>query len=116
VIEAGGAPIGFSPLFVRAPTFQNALVQNIGGGNTMVFNRAARLALRATRADVALVSHDWWTYQVVTGIGGTAHPCPSLRYRGRRTAPRQRLQNRHKLRGRPEGTASNLSDRFRISH
>ena len=51
LIEAGGAPIGFSPLFVRAPSFQNALVQNIGGGNTMVFNRAARLALRATPAD-----------------------------------------------------------------
>ena len=83
LIEEGGAPIGFSPLFVRAPTFQNALVQNIGGGNTMVFNRAARLALRATPADVALVSHDWWTYQVVTGIGGTAHydPWPSLKYR-----------------------------------
>jgi hypothetical protein len=29
------------------------------------------------------VSHDWWTYQVVTGIGGTAHydARPSLRYR-----------------------------------
>jgi len=83
LIEAGGAPIGFSPLFVRAPSFQNALVQNIGGGNTMVFNRAAWLALQATPADVALVSHDWWTYQVVTGIGGTAHydPWPSLRYR-----------------------------------
>ena len=83
LIEEGGAPIGFSPLFVRAPTFQNALVQNIGGGNTMVFNRAARLALRATPADVALVAHDWWTYQVVTGIGGLAHydPWPSLKYR-----------------------------------
>ncbi|MGY4350470.1 glycosyltransferase involved in cell wall biosynthesis [Bradyrhizobium sp. GM7.3] len=83
LIEEGGAPIGFSPLFVRAPTFQNALVQNIGGGNTMVFNRAAKLALQATPIDVALVSHDWWTYQVVTGIGGTAHydPWPSLRYR-----------------------------------
>ncbi|MBR0823511.1 glycosyltransferase family 2 protein [Bradyrhizobium liaoningense] len=83
LIEEGGAPIGFSPLFVRAPTFQNALVQNIGGGNTMVFNRAAKLALQATPTDVALVSHDWWTYQVVTGIGGTAHydPWPSLRYR-----------------------------------
>ncbi|MET4277726.1 MULTISPECIES: glycosyltransferase family 2 protein [unclassified Bradyrhizobium] len=83
LIEESGAPIGFSPLFVREPTFQNALVQNIGGGNTMVFNRAARLALRATPAEVALVSHDWWTYQVVTGIGGTAHydPWPSLRYR-----------------------------------
>jgi len=30
--------VGYSPLFSRPPTFQNALVQNIGGGNTMVFN------------------------------------------------------------------------------
>jgi glycosyltransferase involved in cell wall biosynthesis len=83
LMEEGGAPIGFSPLFVRAPTFQNALVQSIGGGNTMVFNRAARRALRATPTGVALVSHDWWTYQVVTGVGGVAHydPWPSLRYR-----------------------------------
>ena len=83
LMKEGGAPIGLSPLFVRAPTFQNALVQNIGGGNTMVFNRAARLALRATPADVALVAHDWWTYQILTGIGGTVRydPWPSLRYR-----------------------------------
>jgi glycosyltransferase involved in cell wall biosynthesis len=83
LIDAGGAPIGFAPLFVRPPLFQNALVQNIGGGNTMVFNRAARQALRATPGDAALVSHDWWTYQVVTGIGGVAHydPWPSLKYR-----------------------------------
>src|SRR5258705_10481413 len=90
-IEAGGAPIGFSPLFVRAPTFQNALVQNIGGGNTMVFNRAGRLGLRATPADVAMVSHNWWAYQAVTGIGGTRHydPWPSLRYRPNRPNPHE---------------------------
>jgi hypothetical protein len=60
-------------------------VRNIGGGNTMVFNRAARLALRATPADAVLVPHDWWTYQIVTGIGGIAHydSRPSLKYRQR---------------------------------
>lgn len=83
LIEADGTPAGFSPLFTRPPAFQNALVQNIGGGNTMVFNAAARQALRSTPPDAVLVSHDWWTYQVVTGIGGTAHydPWPSLKYR-----------------------------------
>jgi glycosyltransferase involved in cell wall biosynthesis len=82
LVEEDGTPAGFSPLFTRPASFRNALVQNIGGGNTMVFNRAARLALRAAPAG-ALVAHDWWTYQVVTGIGGTAHydPWPSLRYR-----------------------------------
>lgn len=83
LIERDGKPCGLSPLFLRPPSFQNALVQNIGGGNTMVFNRAARAALRATPHDALLVSHDWWTYQVVTGVGGVAHydPWPSLQYR-----------------------------------
>jgi glycosyltransferase involved in cell wall biosynthesis len=83
LIEGDGSAAGFSPLFARAPVFQNALVQNIGGGNTMVFNPSALAALRATPVDAALISHDWWTYQVVTGVGGLAHydPWPSLKYR-----------------------------------
>ncbi|WP_445492834.1 glycosyltransferase family 2 protein [Rhodopseudomonas sp. RCAM05734] len=83
LIDRDGAPLGFSPLFTRPPVFENAMVQNIGGGNTMVFNRAARLALQTTPVDAELVSHDWWTYQMITGIGGVAHydPRPSLKYR-----------------------------------
>jgi glycosyltransferase involved in cell wall biosynthesis len=83
LVEADGASRGLSPLFLRPPTFRNALVQNIGGGNTMVFNREARLKLKATPADAMLVAHDWWTYQLVTGSGGAAHydPEPSLKYR-----------------------------------
>ena len=75
--------LGYSPLLDKPPSFANALVQNIGGGNTMVFNRAARdLILEATQ-DVTVVSHDWWCYQVVTGAGGhviyDSEPC--LKYR-----------------------------------
>jgi glycosyltransferase involved in cell wall biosynthesis len=83
LMHGDGTPAGFSPLFTRAPLFRNALVQNIGGGNTMVFNRSARAALLTTPTDAELVSHDWWTYQVVTGIGGDAYydPWPSLKYR-----------------------------------
>ena len=83
LMRGDGTPAGFSPRFTRRPTFRNALVQNIGGGNTMVFNRTAREALLATPTDVELVSHDWWTYQVVTGTGGDAHYdlWPSLKYR-----------------------------------
>ena len=82
LITDNGESFGLSPLFKRSPSFQNALVQNIGGGNTMVFNRAARSALLQT-VDLPIVSHDWWTYQVVTGIGGIAHydPWPSIQYR-----------------------------------
>jgi glycosyltransferase involved in cell wall biosynthesis len=73
--------LGLSPLFKRRPAFQNALVQNIGGGNTMVFNSAAKRLLELGTGDVA--SHDWWTYQIVTAIGGIAiyDPRPSLKYR-----------------------------------
>lgn len=83
LIEEDGKPAGFSPLFTRPPCFRNALVQNIGGGNTMVFNRATLAMLRSTPCDADLVSHDWWTYQVVTGVGGIVHydPWPSLKYR-----------------------------------
>ena len=75
--------LGFSPLFTRTPSFQNALVQNIGGGNTMVFNRAAKLILAATPADVSSIAHDWWTYQLVMGVGGVVryNPWPSVKYR-----------------------------------
>jgi glycosyltransferase involved in cell wall biosynthesis len=83
LIARDGKPLGYSPQFTRAGNFQNALVQNIGGGNTMVFNRAAKLALAAASENVSLIAHDWWTYQVVTGIGGVAHydPWPSVKYR-----------------------------------
>jgi glycosyltransferase involved in cell wall biosynthesis len=83
LIDADGTAAGFSPMFTRPPGFRNALVQNIGGGNTMVFNRSARSALRATAADALLVAHDWWTYQVVTGVGGVANydARASLKYR-----------------------------------
>lgn len=83
LIAEDGQPIGFSPLFHRPPGFRNALVQNIGGGNTMVFNRAARELLRSTPADAKIVSHDWWAYQVVSGCGGVTYydPEPSLKYR-----------------------------------
>jgi glycosyltransferase involved in cell wall biosynthesis len=83
LIGGDGSPAGLSPWFRRTPSFQNALVQNIGGGNTMVFNASALAVLRATPIDAALISHDWWTYQVITGVGGLAHydRWPSLKYR-----------------------------------
>jgi len=75
--------LGYSPLFDKPPSFANALVQNIGGGNTMVFNKVAKdLILEATQ-HASVVSHDWWCYQVVTGAGGhviyDSEPC--LKYR-----------------------------------
>jgi hypothetical protein len=83
VTDAGLRPLGPSLRFRRQPGFGNALVQCIGGGNTMVMNAAAR-ALVARSADrVAPVCHDWWCYQLVSGAGGTVvhDPEPCLFYR-----------------------------------
>lgn len=75
--------VSFSPLFAKRPGFANALVQSIAGGNTMVFNRAARDLLRVAGPDVQVASHDWWTYLVVSGCGGQVFydTQPTVRYR-----------------------------------
>lgn len=75
--------LGYSPKFNKPPCFANALVQNIGGGNTMVFNRAARDLIIKVAADANVVSHDWWSYQIVSGADGYVvyDPEPCLKYR-----------------------------------
>jgi glycosyltransferase involved in cell wall biosynthesis len=83
LVDARNQHIGYSPLFERSPSFRNALVQSIAGGNTMVFNRAARDLLRQAGENVEAVTHDWWAYMLVTGCGGQVHydPYPTVRYR-----------------------------------
>jgi len=83
LIDKAGTRIGFSPLFRRKPTFRNALVQSIAGGNTMVINRPTRALLAQTPKTADLISHDWWTYRLVTAAGGSVFydPVPSVRYR-----------------------------------
>jgi len=78
------APMRASPRFKRPPSFRNALVQNIGGGNTVVLNNAAlRMLATASLRVEGIVSHDWWMYQMVTGAGGTViyEREPGLLYR-----------------------------------
>lgn len=81
--DEGNRPIGLSPLFTRPPSFANALVQSIAGGNTMVFNRAARALLMEANSQGNALPPDWLAYLVVTGCGGRVHydPWPSVRYR-----------------------------------
>jgi glycosyltransferase involved in cell wall biosynthesis len=81
-IAASGSELGYSRLFTGQPVFANALVQSIAGGNTMVFNRAARRLIQ----QVGLVdapAHDWLLYLLVTAADGTVNydPYPSVRYR-----------------------------------
>lgn len=87
IVDATGRrQLGLSPLFVKPPAFTNALVQNLGGGNTMALNRAARELLFVAeehRGEFVPASHDWWCYQLVSGAGGLVYydPQPRLRYR-----------------------------------
>ena len=75
-------PKGFSPLFIYPTRFRNALVQSIAGGNTMVFNRAAKKLLEAAGV-LEVVSDDWWLYLLIMGAGGKVyyHAEPYVLYR-----------------------------------
>lgn len=71
LIDEAGRFMGLSPLFGHPPDFRNAIVQSIGGGNTIVMNAAAfRLAAESARR-TAFLSHDWWCYILCAGAGGT---------------------------------------------
>ena len=83
LVDKNNNEIGLSPLFIRSPGFANALIQNIGGGNTMVFNKAARELMLDVGENIDVVAHDWWAYMLVSGCGGKVFydSYPSLRYR-----------------------------------
>ena len=83
IVDKDNQTLSLSPLFKRTPSFANALVQNIGGGNTMVFNHAAKSLLENAGSDIKVPSHDWWTYMLVLGCGGKVFydPNPYIRYR-----------------------------------
>jgi len=71
-----------SPLFKKPPSFKNALLQSIAGGNTMLFNQYTKKLLEDV-GHVQAVSHDWWVYQLVSGVGGHVYydPSPQVLYR-----------------------------------
>lgn len=117
--DSSGRDIGLSPLFQRAPGFANALVQSIGGGNTMVMNAEAFALLREAALRTDFVSHDWFAYLIVSGAGGKViySEVPHVRYRqhdrnliGANTGWRARFNRlRFALHGRFAGwTDSNL--------
>lgn len=83
LIDEHDNTVGYSHLFQRPVTFRNALVQSIAGGNTMMFNVAARSLLMEAGCDIDVQTHDWWAYMVVTGCGGSVFYDlrPTVRYR-----------------------------------
>ncbi|WP_241089562.1 glycosyltransferase family 2 protein [Pseudomonas sivasensis] len=83
LIDEHGQSIGFSPFFLKPATFKNALVQNIAGGNTMVFNQALMDLIREAGDSVPVASHDWWAYMIVSGCNGRIYydETPTVLYR-----------------------------------
>lgn len=82
IVDETLKPLGFSPEFILPRSFRNALVQSISGGNTQVFNQAAKQLFEQAGSQ-KVVSHDWWLYQIVKGAGGIFYydPKPTLLYR-----------------------------------
>ncbi len=68
LIDEHNQEIGLSPLFVKEPSLENAVVQSIMGGNTMVITREGLEHFRRS-PEVKVVSHDWWLYLFLTASG-----------------------------------------------
>lgn len=83
LVDENGQRYGMSYLFERKPSFKNALMQNIAGGNTMLLNHAAKKIIAETPDDCDIISHDWWVYIVIAGCGDNIiyDPVPTLLYR-----------------------------------
>ncbi len=83
LINETGRPLGYSPLIQRQPGFRNALVQSIGGANTMMLNRVGFDLARESARRTGFVSADWWCYMLVSGASGKViyDPIPHISYR-----------------------------------
>lgn len=62
--------IGVSSRLRRVPSFAAALTQNIATGCTVLLNGAAIELIAASEPPSATL-HDWWSYLIVAGAGGT---------------------------------------------
>ena len=74
LIDSQDQIIGYSPVWKRSLTFQNALVQSVLGGNTMLFNKEAidwiqKCQGQLGAARFAWISHDWAAYTLISMAG-----------------------------------------------
>lgn len=106
--DENGVHTGFSPLFQKQPSFQNALVQSLAGANTMLLTQAARQLVAQTPGNAKVITHDWLAYLIVSACAGHViyDPVPTLLYRqhsenliGANTGLRARSQRLVKMLG-----------------
>lgn len=100
IIDAAGKSIGKSPLFKKKPSFKNALVQSLAGGNTMAFNHKSKELLTQVIFTKNLPSHDWFLYLLVTSFEGEViyFQSPLVKYRKHKkniVGPNQSLEERY---------------------
>jgi glycosyltransferase involved in cell wall biosynthesis len=83
LITHDGKFIQNSNIFATTPSFKNAIVQSVAGGNTMVINRVAADLISQTPLLGELISHDWWIYILISGVGGKIYyeSIPRVSYR-----------------------------------
>lgn len=62
--------IGLSPLPNRSPSFQNSMVENMAGGNTMVINNKGYQLIKSVDLRGDVPAHDWLVYSLITGVDG----------------------------------------------
>ncbi len=69
--------LGMSKLPQRPPSFENALVENVATGCTIVINASSKRLLLCGTPRNALM-HDWWMYLVVAAFGEVIYDSQSL--------------------------------------
>jgi len=81
-VSGNSKEVGRSVPFSLKPSFSNALVQCLAGGNTMIFNQPLK-SLVVEAGNVKVSSHDWWVYILCTATGGLVKfdPNPYVLYR-----------------------------------
>ena len=70
-------PIGYCAVFTKPPGFANAVVQRMAGGDTRLFNQAARRLLAQAQVGISPIAQGWWAHQVTRGCDGAVHCDPT---------------------------------------
>ena len=83
LIDSNNQFLAQSPLFEKPPSFNNAIIQNIGSGNTMAFNNMTKKLLLSISDISNIVTHDWTVYQVTAAFKGSIfyEKSPYIEYR-----------------------------------
>lgn len=74
-----------APVLNRPFRLENALIENVASGNTVMMNAsAAALARKAAIRTNGVFAHDWWLYLLITACGGHVrfdNGAPQILYR-----------------------------------